>query len=153
MKQEQFINADRFAITRAIAEGRSDVALETSPLLRALKCRFLTGVPGRLTIGFEPGPDHLQGHGVVCGGIIATMLDFALAFATLSRLGSGDSAVSVALNVSYLGAVQPEPVRVTAEVVTMGYRLAQARAELIDAGGKLLATAQSPLALQRGNPG
>lgn len=153
MKQEPLVNVDRLAITKALAEGRSDVALDTSPLLRALNCRFLSGEPGRLTIGFQPGPDHLQGHGVVCGGIIATMLDFALAFATLSRLGSGDSAVSVALNVSYLRAVQPGPVRATAEVVTMGYRLAQARAELSDADGKPLATAQSPLALQRRNPG
>lgn len=152
MKSKQSVNADRIAITKALAEGCSDVALETSPLLRALRCRFLSGEPGRLTIGFQPGPDHLQGHGVVCGGIIATMLDFALAFTTLSRLGAGDSAVSVALNVSYLGAVQPGPVRVTAEVVTMGHRLAQARAELHDADGRLLATAQSPLALQRRAP-
>jgi len=149
MSKEQFINQDRLAITRALAEGSRDIVLNTSPLLRALDCRLVEGVPGKLTVSFRPGPDHLQGHGVVCGGIIATMLDFALAFATLSRLDDGDSAVSVALNVSYLGAVQPGLVNARAEVVTMGYRLAQAQAQLTDVEGKLLATAQSPLALQR----
>lgn len=152
MTKDQFINQDKVAITRALSEGRRDVALNTCPLLRALHCRLAEGVPGALTLSFQPGPDHVQGHGVVCGGIIATMLDFALAFATLSRLDDGDSAVSVALNVSYLGAVKPGLVKARAEVMTMGYRLAQAHAQLTDVEGKLLATAQSPLALQRHKP-
>ncbi|MCM2562294.1 PaaI family thioesterase [Lutimaribacter sp. EGI FJ00015] len=149
MSSKQFVNEDRADITKALANGLSHVPLGTSPLLRALGCHFSSGTPGDIRISFHPGSEHVQGHGVVSGGTIATMLDFAMAFAALSRLAEGESAVSVALNVAYLGAVKPEKVIAHAQVTTMGYRLAHAQAQLLTPQGDLLASAQSPLALQR----
>lgn len=147
--KKQIANNDLEEITQALQKGCSDAPLGTSPLLRGLDCRFLGGTPGDIRISFHPGSEHVQGHGVVSGGTIATMLDFAMAFATLSRLVAGESAVSVALNVAYQGAVKPERVIAHAQVTTMGYRLAHAQAQLLTPEGDLLASAQSPLALQR----
>lgn len=147
--KKQIINKDLEEIAKALQTGCSGTPLATSPLLRSLDCRFQSGTPGEIRISFHPGSEHVQGHGVVAGGTIATMLDFAMAFATLSRLAAGESAVSVALNVAYQGAVRPGRVIAHAQVSTMGYRLAHAQAQLLTPQGDLLASAQSPLALQR----
>lgn len=85
---------------------------------------------GSLTLGFEPGERFLQGNGVIQGGIVATMLDFAIAFAALARLPETRSAVTVSLNVHL---VKPAPAgRYVARgtVQRMGGKLAFMQAEL-----------------------
>jgi acyl-coenzyme A thioesterase PaaI-like protein len=77
------------------------------------------------------------------------MLDFALAFAGLTTCDEGESAVSISLNVNFLGPVMPGAVIVEAILATNGFRIAQAEAKLFGPDGSVLATATSPLAMKR----
>lgn len=149
MTQTTKDNPDRALIAQVLAEGLREVDVHSSALLSALKCQIVSVVPGKIQLRFEPGAAYEQGNGVVCGGIGATMLDFGLAFAALSTCTEGESAMSVGLNVQYIAPVFPGEVFVDASLVSAGFRLSQAEARLADATGKLLATANGPLAMKR----
>jgi uncharacterized protein (TIGR00369 family) len=141
-------NPDRQAIALAM-QRKSGVVVESTPLLSALSCAIVTARPQEITLNFHPGADHVQGNGVVAGGIIATMLDFALAFAGLTTCEEGETGASLALSVQFLKPVHPGPVVAKAWLTSNGFKIAQAQAELRNETGMLLATAQSPLAMKR----
>jgi uncharacterized protein (TIGR00369 family) len=141
-------NPDRIAIARAMSEGGVH-DMHSSPLLTALSCQIATAEAGRISLRFRPSAEHVQGAGMVAGGITATMLDFALAFAGLTTCNESETGASVGLNVQFLKPVQPGPVVATGWLTSNGFKIAQAQAELRDETGMLLATAQSPLAMKR----
>ncbi len=149
MAQKQFDNPDRAAIAAFIQCAAKATVMDSSPILAALQCQIEEASEKHIRLRFRPGSDYVQGNGAVCGGIVATMLDFALAFAGLTTCGEGESAVSIGLNVNYLGPVLPGPVMVEANLVTNGFRTAQAEAKLFSLDGAMLATATSPLAMKR----
>lgn len=142
-------NKDRIALAAAMENGTQDVEFHTSQFLRSLKCRLVSVTRGCVTLSFQPSDTYLQGHGVISGGITATMLDYAMAFASLTTCAKGESAVSVGLNVSYLAPVLPGLVHVEARLLSEGYRLAQAEAKLLGPNGQLWAMGNSPIALKR----
>ena len=141
-------NPDRLAVAKAIAT-MSGGEVHTSPLLTALSCEILAARLENISLRFCPSKAHVQGGGVVAGGIIATMLDFALAFAALTTCDAGETGASVGLNVQFLKPVHPGPVVATGWLTTNGFKIAQAQAELRDPEGTVLATAQSALAMKR----
>ena len=96
---------------------------------------------------FEPGVEHLQGAGNVQGGVVATMLDFALAFAVSARLPAAQTHATVSLTVNYIRAVGPGPVTVIAEVDRVGKRLGFAGARLSTTNGDVSATATAIMAI------
>ena len=142
-------NPDRAVIAACIQSSAKNITMNSSPLLEALKCQIVEASEKRIRLRFQPDVAYVQGNGVVCGGIVATMLDFALAFAGLTTCGEGESAVSISLNVNYLGPVLPGHFLVDANLATNGFRIAQAEAKLLSPDGTILATATSPLAMKR----
>jgi uncharacterized protein (TIGR00369 family) len=79
----------------------------------------------------------------VHGGVAATLCDSAMGCAVHSMLPAGTGYTTVDLSVTYLRPLTREtgPVRALGEVVHMGGRIATAQARLVDAAGKLYATA------------
>jgi uncharacterized protein (TIGR00369 family) len=149
MAKKQLDNPDRAAIAACIRGSAESIFMDSSALLAALKCQIVEARDKRILLRFQPDSAYVQGNGVVCGGIVATMLDFGLAFAGLTTCEEGESAVSISLNVNYLGPVLPGPVLIDASLVTNGFRIAQAEARLLGPDGTILATATSPLAMKR----
>lgn len=145
-------NEDRVLLERAIAEGLTDVPVRTTPLPGMLDCRIAAAAPGEIRLTFRPGSEFVQGHGVICGGIVATILDYALAFAALSRLGPGESVMSVGMNVSFLAPAMPGPLYTESRLAAFGRRLVHSEAQLFDDTGKLLAKASSPMMIARPKP-
>lgn len=141
-------NPDRAALAAFMAGGEQ-AAMDSSPLLAALACQIAHAEAGRVRLRFTPTDLFVQGNGVVAGGIVATMLDFALAFAGLSTCGPGENAVSIGLNVCFLGPVRAGLVTVEASLLSAGFRIAQAEARLVGEDGVVLATATSALAMKR----
>jgi uncharacterized protein (TIGR00369 family) len=108
---------------------------------------------GAAELRFEPGAEHLQGAGNVQGGVVATMLDFALSFALSARLTREQTHATASLTVHYLRAVSPGSVTVTAEVDRVGKRLGFASARLCStASGDVLATATGVMAILAAAP-
>jgi uncharacterized protein (TIGR00369 family) len=86
---------------------------------------------------FDPDPDHQGFPSHMHGGLVATMLDEAMGWAIY---GKGIWAMTARMQVRFR---RPVPLdrrlRVSARVVNQRHRLVEARAELRDEGGTLLA--------------
>jgi len=85
--------------------------------------------------------------GVVHGGYAATLLDSACGCAVHSRLSESQAYTTLELKVAYHKAMTIEtgPVRAEGRVLSIGRRAAFAEGTLIDASGRLYASATSTL--------
>ncbi|HMN79477.1 MAG TPA: PaaI family thioesterase [Burkholderiaceae bacterium] len=141
-------NPDVVLVRRAVHDGLRDVPMDVNPLAADLGTRIVEAVPGRIRLSYLPGPRFIQGAGVVQGGIVATMIDFALAFAVMTRLDGGAGAATVSLTVNFVKPVAGGRLLICdARLDRLGGRMAFASAVLTDAEGELLATGSSPLAV------
>lgn len=134
-------------ISAAVSSGAREVALTVNANLRTLGATLVEGVPGAVTVRFQAHIDDLQGGGVVGGGVIANMLDSAIAIALLSALAPGQGCATISLTINMVAAARPGPLTARASVDKLGQRVAFARADLFDANDTLLATAVSSLAV------
>jgi uncharacterized protein (TIGR00369 family) len=110
---------------------------------------------GRVIMTLEPAEFHYNPLGVVHGGVLATLLDTVMACAVHTKLPPGDSYTTLDINVSFVRAVTLKSGRVRAvgEVIHIGRRSATARAELVDAEGRLCAHATSTCMILRAETG
>ena len=94
-----------------------------------------------------PGPHACNPIGMVHGGYAATLLDSACGCAVHASLGAKQSYTTLELKVAYHKALtsQTGALRAEGRVLTMGRRVAFAEAKLIDAAGRLYASATSTL--------
>ncbi len=102
---------------------------------------------GVAVCGGTIGTHALNPMGFVHGGYISALLDTACGFAVASKLQDGQSYTSIDLQVAFHKALKSDAVEVHAEgrVISLGRKIAFARAELVDHTGRLLASASSSL--------
>ena len=139
-------NPDRILIAQALGATETSVSMRSSPLLIDLSCVLRHAEPGRIKLSFEPSAQHVQGGGVIAGGTVATMLDFGMAFAGLTKCAAGESAATLSLSTQFLLPTLPGQIEVEGWLTSAAGRVLQAQAHLFDAQGQTLATAQSTLA-------
>lgn len=102
----------------------------------------LSGGDGRARVVLQVDDRHVNRIGCLHGGIIAMMLDAAAGFsAALARGPDLAPLVTVALNTQYMAATTGGRVVATGRVKQAGGSICYADAELRDAEGRLLATA------------
>jgi uncharacterized protein (TIGR00369 family) len=104
---------------------------------------------GMVRLAFSPDGIFVQGAGVLQGGAISAMLDFAMAFALLAVLPEGQTCSTANANVSFLRPAPRGDYVAVGEITRRGSRLAFARAGVFpaDAPDRLVATATSTLAI------
>jgi uncharacterized protein (TIGR00369 family) len=143
-----FMTSDHALIHHFAAKGGpTPVPLLETLMTRALNT-YLVRVDmeaGLVVLHFTPGETFLQGHGVVQGGAVAAMLDYAMAFAAMSKIDLTRTVVTANLNVSFLRSAQAGLLMAFGEVERVGKTLAFTRAKLCDSEGRLIATATSTL--------
>lgn len=102
---------------------------------------------GRAVFEGVPGPHSYNPLGLVHGGYAAALLDSACGCAVHASLKPGQAYTTLELDIRYHRAMTTETGRVRAEgkVVTLGRRVAFAEARLLDASGRLYASASSTL--------
>src|SRR3712207_1785978 len=112
-----------------------------------LDIRLIEAEEGRVVLEATPDLHLFNPIGTVHGGFAATMLDFAYGYAVLSKLRPGMRFSTLELKVAYHRAVTKDtgPVRAEGTIVTMGRRAAFTDARLVDAHGRLYASATSSL--------
>jgi uncharacterized protein (TIGR00369 family) len=95
----------------------------------------------------EPGRSVYNPIGSVHGGYAATLLDSACGCAVHSRLSADQGYTTLELKVSYHRPLSDQSglVRAEGRVLSIGRRAAFAEAKLIDAQGRLCASATSTL--------
>ena len=81
------------------------------------------------TVVLDAGEQHLNPHGTVHGGVLATLIDVAMGSAVAAE--GGDLPVTVSLTVTYLEPGQPGRLEARAQVRKRGKRLKVVEAEVV----------------------
>ena len=105
--------------------------------------------PGRYRceVVFEKGAENNQG--IVHGGFLASILDIAMGYASLTILGENDLQRTLELQVNYLRAVPPDRVIAEGEVLRPGRRTAYCEGSIRSADGELVARGSATFAIRR----
>jgi uncharacterized protein (TIGR00369 family) len=142
-------NPDHALILRFLKGEKGPTAFDANPLARALGARLVAAdaTSGRLEMEYEPGLEFVQGAGMIQGGAIASMLDFVMAFAVMTRLGADRTVTTTSLNVLFLKAAPNGRYVCAGEIERAGRTIAFARATLFPRGGSPVASASSTLAI------
>jgi len=133
-----------------VQQGGGAMPIDSNPMAKALQSTLLKvdRERGEVEIGFEPGDLFIQGTGVVQGGAVTAMLDFAMAFATLASLPPQASCATVNLSTSFLRPAPQGRYIAAGTVDRCGKTLAFTQARLVRADtGQVVATAASSLAV------
>lgn len=105
---------------------------------------------GKTRITAELDERWVNGNGVIQGGVVAGILDFAMAFTVLARRGSSLAMATTNLDVAYLRPAYPGHFEAAAELISLGRSVAFLRAEMFGADGKCVATATSTGMVRKG---
>lgn len=121
------------------------------PIARLLGYALTEVEEGRAVFVVEPGEHHYNPLGVVHGGLLATVLDSAMACAIHTRTPAGDYSTTLELNVNYVRPVTLEtpPLRVEGRVLHMGSRVATAEGRVHDDQQRLYAHATTTCLMLR----
>jgi uncharacterized protein (TIGR00369 family) len=101
--------------------------------------------PGRFVMRLTPAEYHCNPIGTMHGGILATLLDSVMGCAVHSTLPKGRAYTSLEIKVNYVRAVTGGSGELSAEgrIVHGGRRSAVAEGKVVDANGRLCATAST----------
>jgi uncharacterized protein (TIGR00369 family) len=132
---------------QAIADGR----LPEPPMARLIGARLALVGDGEARFVCAPDESVYNPLGIVHGGLLCTLLDFAAGAAVQTALPAGVGFSSIDIKVSYLKALRSDGGQVEAHGKTlhMGRRVAFAEAHARNADGDLVGHAVSSLALLR----
>jgi uncharacterized protein (TIGR00369 family) len=122
---------------------RAAAVLEGNGFTGMLGMRLVDMRPQEAVIEIEMRDDLRQPHGLLHGGVTATLIDTAMAFAVITVLNAGEKASTVDLNVHYLRPHTEGKISCTARVIKAGRRLLTVSADVVNEQNKLIATALS----------
>ena len=128
---------------RALIDG----SIPPPPIVNLMKMRPVSAEVGTVTFTCEPEESHYNPIGTVHGGLVCTLLDSVLGCAVQTTLPQGQGYTSLEIKVSYLRPVLADTGTLTAvgTVTKPGRRAAFAEGQVVDAAGRLMATASSTL--------
>ena len=126
-------------------EVRQRVA--SSPFAASLGISVEEVREGEITLRLDARPEHANLQGTVHGGVLAALADTAAGLAVRSAIPPGSRHVSVNLDVQFLAPAAMGALTATGRVVRSGRRIAFAHADVTDAVGDVLASAQVTIAI------
>lgn len=119
---------------------RAAAALAENSVAKMVGMALVDMRPGEATIAVEMRDELRQPHGLLHGGITATLIDTAMAFAVVTKLAEGEKASTIDLSVHYLRPHTQGTFSCTAKVVRAGKRILTLSADVVNEHGKLIAT-------------
>jgi acyl-CoA thioesterase len=118
-------------------------ALHSLPFAKLIGMQLVELEPDIAKISVEMRDDLRQPSGVLHGGVTATLIDTAMAFAVRTRLGITEATATIDLTVHYLRPHISGTFICTAKVVRAGKRIFTVSAEVHNEEGILIATGLS----------
>ena len=97
--------------------------------------------PGRAVVRMRVATKHKQVHGVVHGGILATLADTAGGLATYMTVPRGTRVATVEMKINFLEPVDRGSVTAEARVLRKGRNFVVVDCEVLDSAGRLAAKA------------
>lgn len=117
--------------------------LHDNEFAKMIGMKLVAMKPLEATIEIEMRDQLRQPHGLLHGGVTATLIDTAMALAVITCLTREEKASTVDLNVYYLRPHTEGKISCTAKIIKPGKRLLTVSAEVVNEQGKLIATALS----------
>ena len=117
--------------------------LHNNAFAKMIGMKLVAMKPLEATIEIEMRDELRQPHGLLHGGVTATLIDTAMAFAVITCLTREEKASTVDLSVHYLRPHTEGNFSCTAKIIKAGKRLLTVSAEVVNEQGKLIATALS----------
>lgn len=117
--------------------------LNNLPLAKLIGMRLTDIRPNEAVLTIEMRDDLKQPSGVLHGGITATLIDTAMAFAVRTHLTDDEPTATIDLTVHYLRPLISGTATCTAKVVRPGKRIFTVSADVVNDEGKLIATGLS----------
>ena len=133
-------------MTNEFPEERRQFAankLNNLPFARLLGMRLVDMRPNEAVVEIEMRDDLKQPSGVLHGGVTATLIDTAMAFAVRTYLTDTEPTATIDLTVHYLRPHVEGKAICTARVVRPGKRIFTVSAEVHNENGRLIATVLS----------
>jgi acyl-CoA thioesterase len=121
----------------------AESAVNNLPLAQMLGMKLTELRPDEAVFTMEMRDDLRQPSGVLHGGVTASLIDTAMAFAVRTRLDRKDATATIDLTIHYLRPVTEGIITCTAKLVRAGKRIFTVSAEVHNQEGKLIATALS----------
>lgn len=118
-------------------------ALHSLPFAKLIGMRLVSLKPDEAQISIEMRDDLRQPSGVLHGGVTATLIDTAMAFAVRTRLPITEATATIDLTVHYLRPHLDGIFICTAKVVRAGKRIFTVSADVHNEEGTLIATSLS----------
>jgi len=124
------------------AEQRSFAAnaLHSLPFSKLIGMKLVDLRPDEAVLSIEMRDDLRQPSGVLHGGVTATLIDTAMAFAVRTRLEMTEATATIDLTVHYLRPHLTGVFTCTAKIVRAGKRIFTVSADVHNEEGKLIAT-------------
>lgn len=139
MSEKALTNIEPTAEQRAFAEN----ALHNLPFAKLIGMKLLDIRLDEAVISVEMRDDLRQPSGVLHGGVTATLIDTAMAFAVRTRLPMTEATATIDLTVHYLRPHLAGTFTCTAKVVRAGKRIFTVSADVVNEDGKHIATGLS----------
>ena len=116
---------------------------EAVPFLKLLGIEVESVGLGTATLLINVRYELMRNDAIVHGGVVASLIDSAFAFAIIPILGDGERTVTVDLTIHYLRPLSGGVAKAVARIVRAGRHVITVSAELFDENEKLAATALS----------
>jgi acyl-CoA thioesterase len=117
--------------------------LHSLPFAKLIGMRLVGLQPGEAKMSIEMRDDLQQPSGILHGGVTATLIDTAMAFAMRTLVPPEQNTATIDLTVHYLRPHTDGKVECTTKVVRAGKRIFTISADVYGREGKLIATAIS----------
>lgn len=122
--------------------------MDVRQLARGPYWGFLGMVPemdrdGTMVVRMRVTENHLQIMGRVHGGVLAALIDSAMAIAVHERLAEGGAAATLDMHVSFVQPVREGWLTGRGRVLSLGRVAALAEADILDEAGTLIATGRA----------
>jgi uncharacterized protein (TIGR00369 family) len=131
-----------------VIEGRAEPP--PAAVLLGWKLLDIDTEAGTIDVEFTATEQFLNPAGAVQGGFLAAMLDDTMGPALVATLDEGEWAPTLDLQVQFLTAAKPGPLRAHGRVVRRGRDVAFMAGELRDARDVTVATATATALIRRG---
>lgn len=119
------------------------MTIDDVPFAKLLGIKVDSMEPGHAVLSMEMRDDLKRNGGIAHGGVVASLIDSAMAMAIQPMLAENESTITVDLTIHYLRPLSEGSARASARVVRGGRRVITVSAELFDHQDKLAATAIS----------
>jgi acyl-CoA thioesterase len=103
---------------------------------------------GRSAFALTASAAHMNPHGVVHGGVVYTLVDYAMGGAVTSQLAPGERCATIEVKIHYLATAEAGEIVADATVVSRTRRIAVLEARAHDGAGRLLALATGTYYIQ-----